>query len=166
MGEFMKYWLGNIRIFGSVLAIGALLALGAAVGSPTASAERCTNLINYAGDPRSNAEINSIGAVSGRCPTPLTGSSGASNSIPGVTMGVVAGQPCSNTERYIFGVSTTGQPMACGHGLDGGGIWGPAIALVGVRPLGSPCTEAGLAAQSPDGLPMVCGSGRWVVNAA
>ncbi|MBO0843646.1 MAG: hypothetical protein J2O46_10700 [Nocardioides sp.] len=28
----------------------------------------CTNQINYAGDPRSNAEINSIGAETGTCP--------------------------------------------------------------------------------------------------
>jgi hypothetical protein len=28
----------------------------------------CTNQINYAGDPRSNAEINSIGAQTGYCP--------------------------------------------------------------------------------------------------
>ncbi|NKT14606.1 hypothetical protein GS979_07180 [Rhodococcus hoagii] len=28
----------------------------------------CTNRIIYAGDPRSNAEINSIGATTGYCP--------------------------------------------------------------------------------------------------
>lgn len=32
---------------------------------------RCTNRINYAGDPRSNAEINSIGANTGNCPEPI-----------------------------------------------------------------------------------------------
>lgn len=32
---------------------------------------RCTNRINYAGDPRSNAEINSIGAATGYCPEPI-----------------------------------------------------------------------------------------------
>ncbi|MEK2478752.1 hypothetical protein [Streptomyces noursei] len=29
---------------------------------------RCTNQINYAGDPRSNAEINTIGEKTGYCP--------------------------------------------------------------------------------------------------
>lgn len=128
--------------------------------------ERCTNQVDYAGDPRSNAEINSIGATTGHCPTPLTGNSGASDTIPGITLGVVTGQPCSNTESFIFGLSPGGQPMACGHALNGGGLWGPAIALVGVRPVSSPCTESGLAAQSPEGFPMVCGDGYWVVNAA
>ena len=32
---------------------------------------RCTNRIDYAGDPRSNAEINSIGAATGYCPEPI-----------------------------------------------------------------------------------------------
>lgn len=35
-------------------------------------ADRCTNQIDYAGDPRSNAEINGIGANTGRCPAPMT----------------------------------------------------------------------------------------------
>ena len=35
-------------------------------------ADRCTNQIDYALDPRSNAEINSVGALTGRCPTPMT----------------------------------------------------------------------------------------------
>nr|WP_296766782.1 hypothetical protein [Rhodococcus sp. (in: high G+C Gram-positive bacteria)] len=43
-----------------------------AVQAPT-SDERCTNQINYAGDPRSNAEINSIGEQTGQCPAPITG---------------------------------------------------------------------------------------------
>ncbi|MEJ2885855.1 hypothetical protein [Actinomycetospora aeridis] len=36
--------------------------------------DRCTNQIDYASDPRSNAEINSIGEQTGRCPRPLTAS--------------------------------------------------------------------------------------------
>lgn len=155
------------RFASAALAIGAALPLGALAGGPIASADdRCTNQINYAGDPRSNAEINSIGASTGQCPTPMTGSSGASTSVPGITTGVVTGQPCTNTEKFIFGISPAGQAMACGHGINGGGIWGQSLGLVGVRPLGSPCTEVGLAAQAPDGSPMVCGGGRWVVNAA
>ncbi|MEV4043313.1 hypothetical protein [Streptomyces sp. NPDC049744] len=30
--------------------------------------EKCTDQVNYAGDPRSNAEINSIGEETGTCP--------------------------------------------------------------------------------------------------
>lgn len=32
---------------------------------------RCTDRQSYAGDPRSNAEINSLGESTGKCPTPI-----------------------------------------------------------------------------------------------
>lgn len=45
---------------------------GATIPDPNAVPDdRCTNQINYAGDPRSNAEINSIGASTGQCPAPI-----------------------------------------------------------------------------------------------
>lgn len=45
---------------------------GATMPDPNATPDdRCTNLINYANDPRSNAEINSIGAETGQCPEPI-----------------------------------------------------------------------------------------------
>ncbi|RYF49869.1 MAG: hypothetical protein EOO27_32780 [Comamonadaceae bacterium] len=46
---------------------------GATIPDPNAVPDdRCTNQINYAGDPRSNAEINSIGAQTGQCPAPIS----------------------------------------------------------------------------------------------
>ncbi|CCQ15565.1 Secreted protein [Rhodococcus sp. AW25M09] len=33
--------------------------------------DRCTNQIDYANDPRSNAEINSLGESNGQCPAPI-----------------------------------------------------------------------------------------------
>ncbi|MFJ6099359.1 hypothetical protein [Williamsia muralis] len=46
---------------------------GAQVPDPNAVImDRCTNQIDYAGDPRSNAEINSIGAQTGQCPAPIS----------------------------------------------------------------------------------------------
>lgn len=41
-------------------------------GQPGVDHSRCTNRTNYAGDPRSNAEINSIGERTGICPPVLT----------------------------------------------------------------------------------------------
>jgi hypothetical protein len=38
------------------------------VGTPKKPGVSCTNQIDYAGDPRSNAEINSIGEQTGYCP--------------------------------------------------------------------------------------------------
>ncbi|MGW2231807.1 hypothetical protein [Streptomyces formicae] len=37
-------------------------------GTPAKSDKKCTDQINYAGDPRPNAEINSIGEETGTCP--------------------------------------------------------------------------------------------------
>jgi hypothetical protein len=46
---------------------------GATIPDPNAVPDdRCTNQIDYAGDPRSNAEINSIGAQTGQCPAPIS----------------------------------------------------------------------------------------------
>lgn len=61
------------------------VAVCALVTAPRVNAERCTNLINYAGDPRSNAVINSIGASTGQCPAPMTGvaaSAAPSSQVP------------------------------------------------------------------------------------
>lgn len=49
-----------------------LLAMSLTLAAPALSDDRCTNQIDYAGDPRSNAEINSIGASTGKCPAPMT----------------------------------------------------------------------------------------------
>ncbi|MFE7072738.1 hypothetical protein ACFU96_21910 [Streptomyces sp. NPDC057620] len=37
-------------------------------GTPAESDTKCTDQVDYAGDPRSNAEINSIGEDTGTCP--------------------------------------------------------------------------------------------------
>ena len=37
-------------------------------GAPAQSDVKCTDQLDYAGDPRSNAEINSIGEDTGTCP--------------------------------------------------------------------------------------------------
>lgn len=45
---------------------------------------RCTNQIDYSSDPRDNATINSIGAQTGKCPTPIksTKATSAASSDP------------------------------------------------------------------------------------
>ncbi|MFH8572648.1 hypothetical protein [Streptomyces sp. NPDC017993] len=37
-------------------------------GTPKKSGVSCTDQVNYAGDPRSNADINTIGEKTGHCP--------------------------------------------------------------------------------------------------
>jgi hypothetical protein len=49
-------------------------------GTPKKAGVSCTNQIDYAGDPRSNAEINSIGEQTGYCPpVEASGGSGAAD---------------------------------------------------------------------------------------
>nr|WP_167532340.1 MULTISPECIES: hypothetical protein [Streptomyces] len=52
----------------SVSALGRHSTPAKAAGTAKKSGVSCTNRINYAGDPRSNAEINSIGEDTGYCP--------------------------------------------------------------------------------------------------
>ncbi|MFR0359464.1 hypothetical protein [Streptomyces sediminimaris] len=72
---------------------------------------KCTDQIDYAGDPRSNAQINSIGENTGTCPAPRTGDatpSGVPNK-PGVkcTDQVnYAGDPRSNAQINSIGENT------------------------------------------------------------
>ena len=46
-------------------------AAAPAAPGPATESTKCTDQINYVGDPRSNAEINSIGERMGSCPAPL-----------------------------------------------------------------------------------------------
>lgn len=131
------------------------MSLTTLIGSATASADdRCTNQINYAGDPRSNAEINSIGASTGRCPTPMSEQYG----LPGLVDGAVAGQPCYNYPLFIFGQGAGGEQYACmDQGTNTTGLWVRAVPVIGVRQIGTQCaSEQQYAAQSPDGRPLVC----------
>ena len=142
---------------------GALLPICAVIGAASSTADpvRCTNQINYAGDPRSNAVINSIGASTGICPVPIPQAYG----LPGLVDGAIQGQPCYNYPAYIFGQAKNGNQFACLAQGDGTGIWVRSIPVIGVRQIGGPCSDADtLAAQTPLGRPLVCGSGQWTPN--
>lgn len=147
-------------------AIAAVLT-GAALGSTAlllsapAQATRCTDQLDYSGDPRSNAEINSIGATTGQCPTPMTG---VSNVVAGLVQGAVLGQSCTSTQRFVFGQTAAGDTVIC-SGQGSSGTWIRSIPVIGTRPLGSSCVAGvELAAQTPDGIPVICGDGVWVRN--
>lgn len=131
------------------------------LGPPVATAQtKCTDQINYASDPRSNAEINGIGASTGVCPTPMTG---MSNDVPGAVQGAVLGTPCSNYDTFIFGQSANGDWLACTSGGTATGQWVSSVPVIGTRPIGSSCTPGfDLAAQSPDGRGLICTDTGWV----
>src|SRR4051812_11691095 len=67
------------KIVIAVFTIGASLPIATASADPIT--DRCTNQFEYAGDPRSNAEINSIGASTGQCPAPITASTTSDGSF-------------------------------------------------------------------------------------
>ncbi|MGW5787767.1 hypothetical protein ACWEWK_27725 [Streptomyces sp. NPDC003757] len=83
---------------------------GAPSGAAKGDGVKCTDRRNYAGDPRSNAEINSIGEQTGTCPAPQT-----DGTVPGTPNqdGVkctdqldYAGDPRSNAEINSIGADT------------------------------------------------------------
>lgn len=85
------------RTFGCCAALAAFLVPAAQMSSGTAGGEpvigdRCTNQIDYSGDPRSNAEINSIGASTGVCPRPITGGTSTGSPVLTVDPSYLAGQ--------------------------------------------------------------------------
>ncbi|MEV5639190.1 hypothetical protein AB0L67_03305, partial [Streptomyces flaveolus] len=80
-------------------------------GTPVQDGKKCTDQLDYAGDPRSNAEINSIGEDTGTCPEPQSG--GAAPSGTPVQDGKkctdqldYAGDPRSNAEINSIGDKT------------------------------------------------------------
>ncbi|MFJ4638232.1 hypothetical protein ACIP69_21760, partial [Streptomyces hygroscopicus] len=73
---------------------------------------KCTDQINYAGDPRPNAEINSIGENTGYCP-PIKGSASSTPSGTPKKDGMkctdqinYAGDPRPNAEINSIGENT------------------------------------------------------------
>ncbi|KAB2581536.1 hypothetical protein BS297_30320, partial [Rhodococcus erythropolis] len=80
-------------------------AVAPAAPGPATGSTKCTDQIDYAGDPRSNAEINSIGEQMGSCPAPLP--SGAVEPPEKCTDQINYGaDPRSNAEINIIGEQT------------------------------------------------------------
>ncbi|MFI1436085.1 hypothetical protein [Streptomyces lydicus] len=91
-------------------------AKGGPTGAPKKSGARCTDRINYTGDPRPNAEINSIGEETGHCPAPQKGStSPGTPKKPGVRCTDqinYAGDPRPNADLNSIGEETGYCPTA------------------------------------------------------
>lgn len=147
-----------------IAAAGALLVPvgGRVIAGTAAPQERCTTRLDYAGDPRRAGMINAIGDSTGHCPTPIPQATG----LPGLVDGATLGQPCYNFPRYVFGQSSDGTQLACIYlGADSAttGRWAASEPVVGVRNIGRPCSpQSGIAAQSPDGRPLICINSVWL----
>src|SRR5690625_3861977 len=89
--------------------------------------------------------------------------------VPGMSYDASAGAPCDSWERFVFGRGPGGQAMAC-HWIPNQfpappqvvdtGFWVISYPLHGVQEIGAPCPGPQSAAQSPDGLEMVCMGAR------
>lgn len=93
--------------------------------------------------------------------------------VPGITYDAHLSAPCYRWDRFIFGRGPGGEALAC-HFIpnlsyvpidrppEGTGFWVISPKLYDVQTVGSPCPGSQAAAQSPDGLPMLClGAQGW-----
>ncbi|MBV8966614.1 MAG: hypothetical protein JO191_10610 [Mycobacteriaceae bacterium] len=89
--------------------------------------------------------------------------------VPGMNYDAALNAPCDNTDLFIFGRGRGGEPMQC-HWIPNQwppvytGFWVSSYPLYGVHNIGEPCPNPrGAAAQSPDGIALVCtASYGWV----
>lgn len=108
---------------------------------------------------------------------PVAGADGTQHAypgdVPGMSYDAYLSAPCYRWDRFIFGRGNGGEALACHYivgmsynGMDrpppGTGFWVISPKLYGVQEVGSPCPGPQSAAQSPDGLPMLClGDRGW-----
>lgn len=116
-----------------------------------------------------------VGGALGAAPSAIADGTQTSypGDVPGITYDAHLSAPCFRWDRYIFGRGPGGEALACHFianlsyvGMDrppeGTGFWVISPKLYGVQEVGSPCPAPQAAAQSPDGLPMLCvGSRGW-----
>ncbi len=104
---------------------------------------------------------------------PSAAADGYPGDVPGITYGAHLSAPCYRWDRFILGRGRGGEALAC-HFIanlsyvpidrppEGTGFWVISPKLYGVQEVGSPCPGSQAAAQSPDGLPMLClGAQGW-----
>jgi hypothetical protein len=82
--------------------------------------------------------------------------------VPGMNYDASLNAPCYSWERFIFGRGRGGEAMQC-HWIPNqwppiyNGYWVISYPLYGVQEIGAPCDNPrGAAAQSPDGIALVC----------
>ncbi|TGD88290.1 hypothetical protein BayCH28_11055 [Mycolicibacterium sp. CH28] len=92
---------------------------------------------------------------------------------PGMSYDAYLSAPCYRWDRFVFGRGPGGEPLACHWipgqspiGMDrppeGVGFWVLSPKIYGVQQVGAACPGSQAAAQSPDGLPMLClGAQGW-----
>src|ERR1700687_1122566 len=102
------------------------------------------------------------GAAIGMAPAAAGDNGHYATDVPGMNYDASLTAPCDSWERYIFGRGPGGEALAC-HYIPNqwppvySGFWVISYPLYGVQEIGAPCSNPrGAAAQSPDGLALVC----------
>ena len=93
---------------GSVVGLLVLLTSSLLSAAPASADDRCTNQIDYSGDPRSNAEINSIGASTGRCPAPMASGTATTGEFTSISQfgdaysGAICNELAADPQRHTI----------------------------------------------------------------
>lgn len=112
--------------------------------------------------------VATAGAAVGLAPCAFADNGHYDTDVPGMNYDASLGAPCFSWERFIFGRGPGGAAEACHFPPPNqfppaeNGYWVSSYPLYGVQQVGAPCPGPQSAAQSPDGLPMLClGERGW-----
>ena len=109
------------------------------------------------------------GTVLGAAPIAAADTPHYDGDVPGINYDAALGAPCYSWERYVFGRGQGGEALAC-HFIPNqffvppvdNAYWVISYPLYGVQQSGAPCPGPQSAAQSSDGLEMLCfGQQGW-----
>ncbi|MGH3632642.1 hypothetical protein [Mycobacterium sp.] len=110
------------------------------------------------------------GAAIGTAPVAAGNPTHYDGDVPGINYAAALSAPCDSPDRFIFGRGPGGEALAC-HAIPNqffptqqvaDAYWVISYPLYGVQQAGAPCPGPQSAAQSPDGLEMLCfGKQGW-----
>jgi hypothetical protein len=149
--------MAGCRLIAEKIAAGAILAASLAGAHPANATGPALNTPTPTPPkPPSDRVYDDPGDTRGGGPTSNGGAQ-----VPNMSTGAV-GAPCYRWDRFIFGQGAGGQVLACVSASGVTGTWVSSAPLFGVQQRGAPCaTPGGGAAQSYDGLGMVCTEHGW-----
>jgi hypothetical protein len=129
--------------------------------NPVGATAQCADgLYSHSESPNASENCSGHGGVAKQCPCGTTSQAASTAavtqaSVPYVRADAALGQPCSNSQRFIFGYDANGNVLACAGDVQGG-TWVGSAPLYGVQQIGAPCGSGNGTAQSSDGRPLVC----------
>ena len=104
-------------------------------------------------------------AALGAAPTAGADPQHYTGDVPGMTYDVSMDQACFSWERFTYGRGPGGEALTCRfipnqNPARDTGVWVISYPLYGVQQIGARCPGPQSAAQSPDGLPLLCLGGQ------